>query len=155
MFRYSVGSYQGKRTHTQLVRKHSATVVSAHWATMNWAWSLKKSGTGVRELISTHKKKKKKKRRQGMNRQAFPPNPCKRGKCYHHHHVKHTFWSVWCSLIPWQLTPLSGSHVTATCNSCLRFSLMLIRNIWFYTLYFSTDHTFSIRPRPWWPCRPR
>ena len=27
-----------KQAHTQLVREHSATVVSAHWATVDWSW---------------------------------------------------------------------------------------------------------------------
>ena len=35
--RRSVGTYQ-ERVHTQLVREHSVTVVSAHWATVDWSW---------------------------------------------------------------------------------------------------------------------
>ena len=27
-----------KRTHTQLVREHSATILSARWATVDWSW---------------------------------------------------------------------------------------------------------------------
>ena len=35
---HSVGTYQGKWAHVQQVRKHSATVVSARWATVDWSW---------------------------------------------------------------------------------------------------------------------
>ena len=48
-----------KRAHTQLVMEHSATVVSARWATGTDSGI--KSGISVRELISISKKKKKKK----------------------------------------------------------------------------------------------
>ena len=50
----SVGIYQGKWTHTQLFRKHLATVVSAHRATVDWSWP-KESGIGVHEPISIKK----------------------------------------------------------------------------------------------------
>ena len=36
--RYSVGTYQERSSQTQLVREHSATVVSARWATVGWSW---------------------------------------------------------------------------------------------------------------------
>ena len=49
----------GKRAHTQLVREHSATVVLARWATVDWSWQ--KNGISVRELISTEKEKEEKK----------------------------------------------------------------------------------------------
>ena len=39
--RHSVGTYQVKPAHMQLVRKHSATVVSACWATVDWFWPKK------------------------------------------------------------------------------------------------------------------
>ena len=48
-----------KRAHTQLVREHSVTVVSARWAIVDWPSDLM-SGVSVRELISDYKKKKKK-----------------------------------------------------------------------------------------------
>ena len=35
LFRHSVGTSQEKRTHTQLVREHSVTVVSARLATVD------------------------------------------------------------------------------------------------------------------------
>ena len=35
--RHNVGTYP-ERAHTQLVREHSATVVSVHWATVDWSW---------------------------------------------------------------------------------------------------------------------
>ena len=46
-----------KRAHTQLVREHLVTVVSACRATVDWFWH--KSGISVRKLISTLGKKKK------------------------------------------------------------------------------------------------
>ena len=39
--RHSVGTFQEKRAHTQLIRKHSATVVSACWAIVDWSWPKK------------------------------------------------------------------------------------------------------------------
>ena len=48
-----------KRAHAQLIREHSATVISARWATLDWSWPKEwKSGIGVHKLISTLKKKK-------------------------------------------------------------------------------------------------
>ena len=52
-----------KRVHPQIVREHSATVVSARWATVGWSGI--KSGISVRELISTSPKKEKNKSRAG------------------------------------------------------------------------------------------
>ena len=52
--RHSVGSIR-KRVHTQLVREHSATIVSARAL---WTDPGLRSGTGARHLISTFKKKK-------------------------------------------------------------------------------------------------
>ena len=49
---HSMGTYQGKRAHTQLVRKHSATVFSS---------------------LNLKKKEEKKKRRRGMNCKNLPP----------------------------------------------------------------------------------
>ena len=43
-----------KRAHTQLVRKYSATVVSARWATVDWSWH--NEGISVRELTNLHLK---------------------------------------------------------------------------------------------------
>ena len=39
----------------QLLGEHSSTVVSAHWAIVDWSVAYK-SGTGMHELISTQKK---------------------------------------------------------------------------------------------------
>ena len=55
---HSRGTYQDNRARTQLVRKHSATVVSSRWASLDWFWPEKWNGIGVRELISTLKQRK-------------------------------------------------------------------------------------------------
>ena len=65
-----------KQVHTQLIREHLVTVVSAHWATVDWSWH--KSGISVHKLISTLKKIKK--RRQGMNCRTFSQNSRTQGK---------------------------------------------------------------------------
>ena len=49
-----------KWAHMKLVKEHLATVVPAHWATVDWSW-------------------------QGMNSWKFYQNPCKREKRHHHH----------------------------------------------------------------------
>ena len=67
----------------QLVREHSVTVISAHWATVDCSWP--KEWKSVCELISTLKKRRKKKRRRGMNSRTISQNPCKQGKSHHHH----------------------------------------------------------------------
>ena len=75
---HSVGTYQ-ERAHMQLVMEHSATVVSARWATVDWSCS--KELISVRELSPRKKKERKKeKRRRGMNRRTFSQKPRKRGK---------------------------------------------------------------------------
>ena len=33
-----VGTLSGNQAHVQLVRESSATVISAHWATVDWSW---------------------------------------------------------------------------------------------------------------------
>ena len=72
--RHSVGT-SSEQTHTQLVRKLSATVVSDPDI---------KSGISVRELISTLKKKKK--RRRGMNGPKFSPKSSEAGRKSSPHH---------------------------------------------------------------------
>ena len=37
-FRDSLRTYQERSLHAQLVREHSATVVLAHWTTVDWSW---------------------------------------------------------------------------------------------------------------------
>ena len=59
------------------VREHSATVVSARGATVDWSWH--KSSISVRELIKTNKKSLK--------------NPCKRGKIHHQARIMKHLWS--------------------------------------------------------------
>ena len=66
-----MGTYPAKWAHTQLIRHHLATVISACWAIVGWFWpkkKKKKSGTGVQELISTWKIKRA---GEGMNHQTF------------------------------------------------------------------------------------
>ena len=72
-----------KRAHTQLVREHSVTVVSARWATRDWSWPFRVES--VCASWSPLQKKKKKKRRRGKNCQTFAPKPRTRGKCHHYH----------------------------------------------------------------------
>ena len=69
-----------KRAHTQLVREHSVTVVSAR--SPLWIDPGLKSEISARPLISTLKKKKKKKKKRirGMNCRTFSQNPRTRGK---------------------------------------------------------------------------
>ena len=69
-----------KRAHTQLVREHSAIVVSARRATVDWSWHKEWNWCARANL---HFKKKKKKCRRGMNGRPFSQNPHKRGKSHH------------------------------------------------------------------------
>ena len=64
------GNFPVKRAHTQFVREHSATVVSACWATMDWTRSEKWNWCAQADFRSK-KKKKKKRRREWMV--EFPP----------------------------------------------------------------------------------
>ena len=54
--RHCVGTCQGKRAHTQLVRKRSQTVVSARWVTVHWSW-LKQMKLVCANLYPIKKKK--------------------------------------------------------------------------------------------------
>ena len=84
--RHSVGTYQGKRAHTQLIRKCSATVsLQSHCGLILFP-PPKKSGIGVRKLISPFFFFLIVKCRQGMNDQTFTQKSHKRGKRYPHHH---------------------------------------------------------------------
>ena len=67
-----------KRAHTQLIREHLVTVISARWATVDWSWP-KEWNYWVRPNLHLKKKKRKekKKRRQGMNCRTFSQNPRK------------------------------------------------------------------------------
>ena len=65
-----VGKPIQKRAHTQLVGEHSATVISARWAT-------------------------KKKHRQWMNGRTFSKNPRKQGKSHHQTEVLPLSWRSW------------------------------------------------------------
>ena len=81
LFRHSVGTYRWKQAHTQLIRKHLATVISAGWAIVDWFWPKKvemvsASWSPLKNKNRKKKKKKKKKRRWGMNPHTFQQNPC-------------------------------------------------------------------------------
>ena len=79
--RHSVGIYIRKRAHTQLVRKHSVTVVSARWATVDWSRPKEWNECARANLHFV----KKKKFRRGINGWTFSQNPHKRGKGHHLH----------------------------------------------------------------------
>ena len=49
-----VGTYRGKRTHTQLIRECSSSVVSARWATVVWSWPIEWN-CGALELIFAYR----------------------------------------------------------------------------------------------------
>ena len=78
-----------KRVHTQLVREHSATVVSAHWAIVDWSWHKEWNQCARANLHFNNKKRKKerKKNKKGHNRRTTGRtshrNPRKRGKRHH------------------------------------------------------------------------
>ena len=71
--KHRVGTYQGKRAHTQLVREHSATVVSARWATTDWSWPKKWNWCATADLHFKQKKQKQKPSACGkQNVEPFP-----------------------------------------------------------------------------------
>ena len=75
------------QAHRHLVREHSATVVSARWATVNRSWRKEWNQCARADLHYKKKKRKKKKEkrhRQGMNDRTFSQSPRKRGESYHH-----------------------------------------------------------------------
>ena len=59
-----------KQAHMQLVKEHSATVVPARWATVDWSWPKEWNYCAWANL---HLKKKEKKCRWGMNGWTFSP----------------------------------------------------------------------------------
>ena len=72
LFRHSVGTYHwGKRAHTQLVREHSARVVSARLTIVDWSWP-KEWNWWARDDLH-YKKKKKKKAQAGNESSILPP----------------------------------------------------------------------------------
>ena len=86
--RHSMGTIQ-ETAHTQLIRKHWVTVISACWATVDWSWP--KSGISVLKLISTSEKKRRKLR---MNCWTFSQNPYARRKSHHHHCCQTFTWQA-------------------------------------------------------------
>ena len=70
--RHSVETYKGKRAQTQLVRKHSATVVSARWAIVDWSWPKKMEAVCASwsPLLKKRRKKKKEKKKKRKKAQA-------------------------------------------------------------------------------------
>ena len=75
-----------KQAHTQLVREHSTTVVSAWWATVDWSWSKEWNWCARANLHFKPPKKCK----YGMNGWTLSPNPSKWGKSHHHHQAQST-----------------------------------------------------------------
>ena len=67
-----------KQAHTQFIREHSVTVISAHWATVDWSWPKEWNSFAWANLHF-----KKKKHRRGMNCRTFSQNPRKRWKSHH------------------------------------------------------------------------
>ena len=67
-------------------REHAVTVVSAHWATVDWSWPKEWN-----KLVCTseYPLKKKKKIRWGMTGRTFSKNPGMRGKSHHDQWVLH------------------------------------------------------------------
>ena len=99
------GNLPRKQAHTQLIREHSATIVSACWATVDWSW-IKRV-----ELVcmswSPLKKKKKKVWVGTESSKVLPNSLCVQGESHHHHHLSATskevakhnhgyFWLVLC-----------------------------------------------------------
>ena len=67
-------------------QEHSATVISAHRAVVDWSWP--KEWNKCARANLHFKKKKKKRHGWEMNGQTFSQNHCKRGKSQHHlHHL--------------------------------------------------------------------
>ena len=72
------------RAHMQLVREHSVTVVSAHWATVDWSWPKEWNKCVLGNLYF---RKIRKKRAGGKwIVEHSPKNPHTGGKSHHHHH---------------------------------------------------------------------
>ena len=86
---YALQAWCGNRN-IKKKKKSNELTRNSSGNTVDWSWPNKKSGTGVRDLISTSKieeekkPKQKQKRRLGMNQQTFPQNRRKRGKSYHY-----------------------------------------------------------------------
>ena len=55
-----------KQTHMQLVREHSATVISAHWVTLDWSWHKEWNWCARTNLHLKKKKEKGKKKCRWM-----------------------------------------------------------------------------------------
>ena len=55
--RHSCETLSGKQAHTQLLKEHSATVVSAHWATVDWSWPKKWNWLAQVDLKTKKQKK--------------------------------------------------------------------------------------------------
>ena len=77
--RHSVGPVR-KWAHMQFIRENLVTVISAHWATVDWSWPKEWNKCAWPNLHF-----KKKNRRWGTNCRTFFPNPGKRGKSHHRH----------------------------------------------------------------------
>ena len=96
-----------KWAHTQLVREHLVTVISAHWSTVDWSWL--KSRISVHKLTSTLKNEK------SADGELIVEILLKSFSWKSHHH--HPPWIQ--SLADCSLSIMS-SGCEALCGSCLR-----------------------------------
>ena len=78
--------------HTQLVMEHSASVVSARSATLNWSWHEEWREISMNELISTSKKKKKNAGGEWMVAHSFKTLSSVES---HHHDTRVHFSQKW------------------------------------------------------------
>ena len=83
-----------KWAHMQLVREHSATIVSACSATVDWSWPTEWNWCAQANLNFFFLLFLK--CRQGMNGWTFSQNPPKQGKCHHQsvHELIQKNWKV-------------------------------------------------------------
>ena len=123
--RHSVGTYP-ETAHTQLVREHLATVVSARWATVNWSWHKERN---PRARANLHlKQKQNKTHRWGMNSRTFSPNPPKRGKSHHQQHYQ------------WVPGAVNMNYFVWTFSSAIYTFLAIHRWDWSYEHFQSALH---------------
>ena len=76
---------------TQLDREHSATVVSACWATVDWSWHKERNKCTRANL---HIKTNQKSAGKEWLVKHSPQYPCKRGKSQHHNVIQYNAWNA-------------------------------------------------------------
>ena len=130
-----------EQAHMQLIREHSATVIPAHRASVDWSWHKEWNWCAQANLHSPPKKKQKKKHRWGINDQTFFQNPNKRGKSHHHscqdlnsQPFNHEF-----STLP--ISYPGSQHVgfIQTGDACRTFQFFLLHHFLANNLRFKTD----------------